>query len=279
MDDGEIDFSNQDIFADPLSGGTCTLDSSMFEEFFKDTHACTHTHTCNPPGPDHTHTHTCFHVHTKIVPPADDEKTNTTDETAESVEKPQKKRPSGNREAVRRYREKKKDEAARLNHEVTALKAQVQHLTLMLQGKTALEAENARLKSLLVDIRGRIEGEIGSFPYQKPRSDKVMDGASTGFPGGYILNPCNLQCGDDTACLGPGFVSKNGGGCVAQENGSDEQRFGVCGVGTMQCQSVANGAGVGAKEFAGCSYGNVSPTVVPTAVNKKKRARGASVEG
>ncbi|CBI37871.3 unnamed protein product, partial [Vitis vinifera] len=68
MDDGELDFSNQDVFSSPNMAdlpSSCSMDS-FFDEILKDTHACTHTHTCNPPGPDFSHTHTCFHVHTKI---------------------------------------------------------------------------------------------------------------------------------------------------------------------------------------------------------------------
>nr|GEV38856.1 basic leucine zipper 23-like [Tanacetum cinerariifolium] len=35
------------------------------------------------------------------------------------------------------------------------------------QTNSGLEAEVGRLKYLLVDIRGRNDGELGSFPYQK----------------------------------------------------------------------------------------------------------------
>ncbi|RWW41497.1 hypothetical protein BHE74_00053015 [Ensete ventricosum] len=141
---------------------SCSMDS-FFDKIFDDGHTCTHTHTCNPPGPNLSHTHTCFHVHTKILsaPP---------DETAESVEKSAspKKRPCNNREAVRKYREKKKAHAASLEDEAAHLRAINQQLLKRLQNQAALEAEIARLKCLLVDLRGRIEGEIGSFPYHKP---------------------------------------------------------------------------------------------------------------
>nr|KYP68317.1 hypothetical protein KK1_021938 [Cajanus cajan] len=69
MDDGELDFSNQEVFSSPNMGEIPSSGSmdSFFDELLKDTHACTHTHTCNPPGPDFSHTHTCYHVHTKII--------------------------------------------------------------------------------------------------------------------------------------------------------------------------------------------------------------------
>ncbi|MCO5561532.1 hypothetical protein L7F22_015152 [Adiantum nelumboides] len=65
MDDGEIDFSDRHVFSD------CSDPSmeSFLDKLLKNTHSCTHTHTCNPPGPDNTHTHTCFHTHTQFFAP------------------------------------------------------------------------------------------------------------------------------------------------------------------------------------------------------------------
>ncbi|XP_039015154.1 basic leucine zipper 23-like [Hibiscus syriacus] len=40
------------------------------------------------------------------------------------------------------------------------------------------------------DIRGRIKGEMGSFPHQKPATD-VNTVNVTG--GAYVMNPCNVQ--------------------------------------------------------------------------------------
>ncbi|MFS7919762.1 hypothetical protein Hanom_Chr03g00216511 [Helianthus anomalus] len=62
-----------------------------------------------------------------------------------------KKRPLGNREA----------------DEVVILRALNQQLMKRIQSQAGLEPEVARLKCLLVNIRERIEGEIGNFPYQK----------------------------------------------------------------------------------------------------------------
>ncbi|KAK9690754.1 hypothetical protein RND81_09G152000 [Saponaria officinalis] len=216
VDENDLEFSNKEL----LSGGASmnvpssgSMDS-FFDELLRDTHACTHAHTCNPPGPDLTHTHTCFHVHTKIVPPTSEEKSGNNDDSAESGEQRSKKRGrerGGNREAVRKYRQKKKAHAASLEDEVVKLRALNQQLLKRLQGQAGLEAEVARLKCLLVDIRGRIEGEIGSFPYQRivKNSDAYQNIGNTSFPGSYMI-PCNAQCGDQIYCLHDGKDAAEG---------------------------------------------------------------------
>ncbi|KAM7259995.1 hypothetical protein ACFE04_015736 [Oxalis oulophora] len=233
MDDGELDFSNQDMFANTglgdIPGGNCSMDS-FFDELLKDSHACTHTHTCNPPGPDSSHTHTCYHVHTKIVPSASEDK-GTSEDTAESSGKKSKKRPLGNREAVRKYREKKKARAASLEDEVARLRTLNQQLLKRLQGQAALEAEVARLKCLLVDIRGRIEGEIGSFPYQKPGNMNNM--GNPNLAGSYVMNPCNMQCSTDQVyCLHPDV-----GGKDMEGMGLNEQDLSACDLQNLQCMA------------------------------------------
>lgn len=247
MDDGEVDFSQQEVFSSTNLGeipSNCSMDS-FFDELFKDTHACTHTHTCNPPGPDLSHTHTCFHVHTKIVSAPSDDKTGT-DDTAESTEKKSKKRPLGNREAVRKYREKKKARAASLEDEVVKLRALNQQLLKKLQGQAALEAEVSRLKCLLVDIRGRIEGEIGSFPYQKSTNDVNL--ANPNFPAAYVMNPCNIQCNGQVYC--PGIDGKSGEGMALTGQG-----FSGCEFDNLQCLANQNS---GVKELDGCGLGNLT---------------------
>uniref|UniRef100_A0A7N1A3S9 BZIP domain-containing protein n=1 Tax=Kalanchoe fedtschenkoi TaxID=63787 RepID=A0A7N1A3S9_KALFE len=211
MDDGELDFSNHEMFSSSDLGdfpNNCSMDTFL-DEILKDSHACTHTHTCNPPGPDSSHTHTCFHVHTKIVPASNEEKPGSED-TAESAENKGKKRPLGNREAVRKYREKKKARAASLEDEIVRLRAVNQQLLKRLQGQAVLEAEIARLKCLLVDIRGRIEGEIGSFPYQKPA---IPANINPNYAAGYAANPCNIQCNDQLYCGIAGLQSGDFDGC------------------------------------------------------------------
>ncbi|XP_042509394.1 basic leucine zipper 23-like [Macadamia integrifolia] len=265
MDDGELDYSNHDVFSSPNMGelpSSCSMDS-FFDEILKDTHACTHTHTCNPPGPDYSHTHTCFHVHTKILPaPAEDKV--ATDDTAESSEKKSKKRPLGNREAVRKYREKKKARTASLEDEVARLRALNQQLLKRVQGQVALEAEIARLKCLLVDIRGRIEGEIGSFPYQKSAKsgDGIQNLPHSNLSSAYVMNPCDLRCDDQVYCLHPGMEGKGGDGM-----GLNDQGFNACEIGNVQCMGNPN---LGLKELPGCGNGSIGAGANSSNANKRR---------
>ncbi|XP_041014506.1 basic leucine zipper 19-like [Juglans microcarpa x Juglans regia] len=260
MDDGELDFSNQEMFSSTNMGelpSSCSMES-FFDELLKDTHACTHTHTCNPPGPDSSHTHTCVHVHTKIVPASSEEKV-ATDDTAESTEKKGKKvkRPLGNREAVRKYREKKKARAASLEDEVERLRGLNQQLLKRLQGQAALEAEIARLKCLLVDIRGRIEGEIGSFPYQKPVNPPNFPNPN--MAGAYVMNPCNMQSGEQVYCLHPVADGKSG-----EDVTLNGQGFSGCEFENLQCLANQNSV---SKERA---VGNEASDVNSSGTNKRK---------
>ncbi|KAL6609726.1 hypothetical protein ACP70R_039695 [Stipagrostis hirtigluma subsp. patula] len=156
MDDG-ADLPTQLLFSHPEM-------PHSFDEFFS--HAstsCTHTHSCNPPGTSAAmHTHTCLHTHTQVFPGGGG---GEDDDAREDTAKP--RRPLGNREAVRKYREKKKAHAAFLEEEVRKLRAANQQLLRRLQGHAALEAEVVRLRSLLVDVRAKIDAEVGAFPFQK----------------------------------------------------------------------------------------------------------------
>ncbi|KAE8703157.1 Basic-leucine zipper transcription factor family protein isoform 1 [Hibiscus syriacus] len=233
MDDGELDFSNQEVFSGGNNTGdipsSCSMDS-FFDQILDDSHACTHTHTCNPPGPDNSHTHTCFHG---------------------SREKKSKKRPLGNREAVRKYRQKLKERAASLEDEVVRLRTLNQQLLKRLHGQAALEAEVARLKCLLVDVRGRIEGEIGLFPYQKPTTNvEPMN-----LPGAYVMNPCKVQCNDQMYCLHPGVeaaAALDGHGFDGRE--TDD----------IQCLEIHNS---GAKERG---VGSAGPNGKPSGTKRRK---------
>nr|AUS89404.1 basic leucine zipper 24 [Sesuvium portulacastrum] len=272
MDDGELEFSNQELLSSANFGEIRSSGSmdSFLDELLKDTHACTHTHTCNPPGPDYTHTHTCFHVHTKILPPTSEEKSGNNDDSAESEEKKSsKKRGGGNREAVRKYRQKKKAQTASLEDEVVKLRTLNQQLLKRLQGQAALEAEVARLKCLLVDIRGRIEGEIGSFPYQRPvkSGDMYQNMQHTSFPGTYVVNPCNLQCGDQLYCLHPGTDGKAGEGAVLNGPGFNGCEF--------ENRCVSN-LGSTPKELLSCGIGNGTTTVGSSGNNKRKANQAAT---
>ena len=216
MDDGDLDFSNPATYLCPATGNadlpveSCSM-GSYFDDIFQDDEhlACTHTHTCNPPVDDHshTHTHTCIHVHTKIVPASSDE----------SGGGPSKKRPAGNRAAVRRYREKKKAHTALLEEEAAHLKALNKQLLKKLQNHAALKAEAARLRFLLVDFRGRIEGEIGAFPYRRPlKSNDLVPGVDP-----HEMSSCGFRCNDvdDQMYRNPGMQQQrsmgDGGGVMS----------------------------------------------------------------
>ncbi|KAM1483101.1 hypothetical protein TB2_034543 [Malus domestica] len=258
---------DQEVFPGANMGGelasSCSMDS-FFDDLLKDTHACTHAHTCNPPGPDYSHTHTCFHVHTKILSSASEDKAGT-DDTAESGEKKSKKQPLGNKVAVRKYREKEKARVKLLEDEVVNLRAENRRLVMRLQGQPALEAEIARLKCLLVDIRGRIEGEIGSFPYQKSVNPSLPN---SNMPGAIFMNPCNVQCDDQLYCLRPGMDGKCGDGAVM--NGQD---FNGCGFESLQCFANQDG---GAKELPDCGLGNGVSNVNSSGTSKRKRGTRAA---
>ncbi|CAL9772567.1 unnamed protein product [Musa acuminata subsp. burmannicoides] len=270
MDDGEPDLSNPEVFSTPGAGedhpSSCSMDSFL-DKILNDGHTCTHTHTCNPPGPNLSHTHTCFHVHTKILssPP---------DETAESVEKSDssKKRPcNNNREAVRKYREKKKAHAASLEEEAAHLRAINQQLLKRLQNQAALEAEIARLKCLLVDLRGRIEGEIGSFPYHKPvkGSGDFVSNVTQGnmLAGAQVLNPCSFHCDDQVNWFYPGMHGKD----VGETGVFDDQGLGVCEIGNMQCMGSSTS---GSQDFASCKSKTAKPVDCSSNATRLEGARG-----
>ncbi|KAL8542205.1 hypothetical protein ACS0TY_003171 [Phlomoides rotata] len=135
MDDGEIEVSDHVLL--PNS-------DSLVDDLLRNAETCGHTHT-------HTHTHTCLHTHTHTHVIIPDEQW--------PVSKPG--RTLGNREAVRRYREKKKAHAAYLEEEVKKLRLLNQLLMGKLQKRAVLEAQVARLRSLLLDLRGKTDLELG----------------------------------------------------------------------------------------------------------------------
>ncbi|KAL3621386.1 hypothetical protein CASFOL_036298 [Castilleja foliolosa] len=287
MGDGELDFPSDQMLSCldlPNAQSSCSFDideflgrtqscndalggrTEAYTDDFGRTQACTHAHACNPSGPDKSHTHTCIHVHTQIMPSPSE--TQPSDDTAESVEKKSKKRPLGNREAVRKYREKKKARTASLEDEVVRLRAVNQQLMKRLQGQSLLEAEIARLKCLLVDIRGRIEGEIGSFPYQKPNiaNNNNNNINPNNVHGTYVVNSCNMQRNDQLYCLHQGSenVVNNGQGLVD------------CGFDDLQCLGDQNGE---LKDFADCGLGDNVVSNVNTSGNRRRKAGARAAIG
>ncbi|XAR63492.1 hypothetical protein NMG60_11023446 [Bertholletia excelsa] len=198
MDGGEVELSDHGLLPNPNSSNNIQVSSSSIDSFLVDflkssTRTCTHTHTCNPPGPDAAHTHTCHHTHTQVFPVDDSPRR----EEEHLGSKP--RRPSGNREAVRRYREKKKAHAAYLEEEVKKLRLLNQQLTRKVQGQAILEAEVSRLRGLLLDLKGKIDKELGVFPFQAkcnaPTSCKEGDCAVTSYG-----NAIGLRCENEMPC-------------------------------------------------------------------------------
>lgn len=224
MDNGELDFSNQEVLSrtnmDEIGIPSSVSMDSLFEQLMTDDHHCHQNHNHhNDDNVDHgdqTQTN-CFHAHTRIISPqtttttttttttAEDKATVSTDDSIESTDKKSKKNPMGNREAVRKYRERKKQRAASMEAEVVRLRSVNQQLMKRVQNQAAMVNEIARLKYLLVDIRGRIGGEISSFPYnQKAGANsnnaglnsnlKNMGGGSGGAGGGCLMNHQQFHC-------------------------------------------------------------------------------------
>lgn len=178
----------------------------FLDDFFKDTRTRTHAHACNPPGPDAPgRTHTCYHTHTRVLPSEEDD----------SRGKPplkKSKRPSGNREAVRKYREKKKAHTAYLEEEVRKLRALNHQLVRKLQGQATLEAEILRLRGLLLDLRGKFDSELGAFPFQNSTDKSEEADCGVGCPDltcfrPHVGLPSQAQAQADIDGTGTIFVS------------------------------------------------------------------------
>lgn len=222
MDDGEIEISDHGLLPNPYPSNPIQTSSSIdsfLDEYFKNT-TCTHTHTCNPPGPDLAHTHTCHHTHTWLFPPGQEN----------PGEK--QKRPLGNREAVRKYREKKKAHTFYLEEEVKKLRMLNQQLVRRLQGQAILEAEILRLRRVLMDLRGKIDGELGvlSLCNANPTSSFKEGGCGLDSNGSALV----LECGNEVSCFHTHLVasvegSSGGGGGKTAELGVPREE---------NCQSV-----------------------------------------
>lgn len=197
IDDGEVELSvdsSANVYGS-LSG------DSFLDDFLRNSQTCTHTHTCNPPGPDAAHTHTCYHTHTHVFPSEED---NTPRNRTSPRSKP--RRALGNREAVRKYREKKKAQVAYLEEEVKKLRIVNQQLIKKLQRQASLETEILRLRGLLLDLRGKIDNELGAFPLQKQ-----CNNINT-----FKEGDCGIQSTgeDDLPCLAGSSIPANSiGGC------------------------------------------------------------------
>ncbi|KVH97364.1 basic leucine zipper 24-like [Cynara cardunculus var. scolymus] len=144
MDDGEVELS------DPLTGNSSNtfraplkLEDPVLNDSLKNRRTCRQTH------PDH---------HDSVEPG----------------------RPSGNRVAVKKYREKKKAQNAYLEEEVKKLRVVNRGLIRKLQLQADLELEAVRLRRLLLDLKARIDAEMGGSPFYKQSCNGSSDGCSGG---------------------------------------------------------------------------------------------------
>lgn len=148
-----------------------------------------------------TQTNNYLHqLHNEIFTPQEERSSetdnNSTQLVAEKSSSNSKKRGRSergdNKEAVRKYREKLKAREALLEDEIKNLKAANEELSKKLEGEAAMQAEVCWLKCLLVDIRGRIEGETCSFRFYKSFNN------GTSFRGhDNLMNQCNGHHGSD----------------------------------------------------------------------------------
>ncbi|CAJ1957984.1 unnamed protein product [Sphenostylis stenocarpa] len=237
MDDGNAELSDKlsdnVLFLNPESSSSFQVSTSAntVPELCRSTsRTCTHTHTCNPPGPDAAHTHTCYHTHTQIFAPDDEDKEHTNS-------KP--KRPSGNREAVRKYREKKKAQTAYLEEEVKKLRMVNQQLVRKLQGQALLEAELARLRSILAHLKGKIDSELGAFPFQKQcNSSYIFKEGDAGLLS--TARTIGLQCQNNLSCFHPHAGSSSQVNNICEYGKSMSPWEGNCQPEVVDCQVDAN---------------------------------------
>ncbi|KAF3559599.1 hypothetical protein F2Q69_00015597, partial [Brassica cretica] len=165
------------------------MDGEEVESWARASGGCSHTHSCNPPGPeDASHSHTCFHTHTHLIIP-DSQENGHSDSS-------NKRRSCGNREAVRKYREKKKARTAYLEDEVQRLQSMNEFLLRKLQSQAIVEAEIIRLRTLLVEMQGTMNDELGGFSFQKQ-----CNGSGFVFKEGQMdHNTISFLCNNTDGC-------------------------------------------------------------------------------
>lgn len=245
MDDGEVELSDNVQLSNPdlsIDFPATTSIDSFIDDLLKNTRTCTHTHTCNPPGPEVAHTHTCYHTHTQVLSSQEDEQPNNKKKTSS---KP--RRQPGNREAVRKYREKKKAHTAYLEEEVKKLRLLNQQLVRKLQGQTVLEAEVLRLRSLFLDLRGKIDHELGIFPFQKQCNGTTM----------YKEGDCGVQSTDGAI----GLQCQTNLTCSHPTAGS----------------SLQSGVGNGNRKMVSWEE-NCQPTIIDCSKNEMVNTEGKTME-
>ncbi|KAF7836114.1 basic leucine zipper 24-like [Senna tora] len=122
---------------------------------------------------------------------SEEEEDEDDDHKEHAITKSKPRRPSGNKEAVRKYREKKKAYTAYLEDQVKKLHLQNQQLVRKLQGQAILQAEILRLRGILVDFMRKIDDDLGFSPYKKQCTSPTFFRSRTDFP-----------------CFSPAFVDR-----------------------------------------------------------------------
>ncbi|KAL0714167.1 hypothetical protein Bca4012_021146 [Brassica carinata] len=140
------------------------MDEEEVEVCDRASRGCSHTHSCNPPGPDDaSHSHTCVHTQTRLHPCIlhillfTFYMISMNSQENDYSYRSNKRRSCGNREAVRKYREKKKAPTAYLEDETKRI----------LQSQAVAETEIIRLLTLLIEMQVKIDHELGGFSFQK----------------------------------------------------------------------------------------------------------------
>ncbi|KAF5952462.1 hypothetical protein HYC85_010406 [Camellia sinensis] len=177
-----------------------------------------------------------LHTHTQVFPSGEDDDP----PQGEDHLVPKPRRASGNREAVRKYREKKKAHTAYLEEEVKKLRLLNQQLIRKLQGQAILESEILRLRGLLLDLRGKIDEELGVFPFQNK-----CDATAT-FKEGECGVQSNgtamaLQCENDVPCFHPHLDIPMQGGSVVGNGKMAVSWEENCQPAIIDCQANTNG--------------------------------------
>ncbi|KAL3537611.1 hypothetical protein ACH5RR_000977 [Cinchona calisaya] len=237
MDDGEVEVSDHVLI--PNSDSSSNIHASVsvdsfLDELLRNSQTCTHTHTCNPVGLDAAHPHTCYHTHTQVIP-------------SEKVDVPnlisKSRKPSGNREAVRKYREKKKAHTVYLEGEVKKLSFVNQQLIRKVQSQAILEAEILRLRGLFLDLRGKIDNELAVYP-----SEKKCNSCTTLKKGDCRIEISRgilgMQCENELTCFHPQESSsmQSGGVGECDKIGASCERN--CQSAIVECQGNGNAIGV-----------------------------------
>ncbi|KAG2671708.1 hypothetical protein I3760_13G008800 [Carya illinoinensis] len=184
-----------------------TVADSVLDDLLKNTRTCTQTRTCStPPGHDAAHTHTCCHTHNQVLASEEDD-----DSKNKKITGSRPRRPSGNRAAVRKYREKRKAHTAYLEEEVEKLRLLNQQLVRKLQRQAILEAEALRLKSLLLHLVGKIDNELGVFPNQKQgNANAMLKNSDCGLQSGGVA--ISLRCPTNLPSFHPHVESSSQAG-------------------------------------------------------------------